>query len=407
MNEQRRKEAEKVNEVVALYLKGYKGLFPDFIQNDELMWNLLEQKATTPGIRSYIAYKLYTLSGGKNWEKVIGPILGLIEMSIVSTYATNRIFDQKKYGKTDAEIIKSIMASVLTRDGMYHILHAYYKPEIINRLQLWYEISDIHRWFYLGQYINSFKTIFPHVIIEKLEISNLPAGFSHVEKQIDKVKLIIKEKVKDIDDDGLNIFLKNQFLRLYLINSHFYEKFAVLCVKMHKKVTPEQASLLGGFGALYGVGSQIVNDVIDFALPSMGLECMAKTKDDFFNDLKNRLVTFPVFLGIYSKRNEVRKKILSDHYFMGDQRDISETEMDNILYYLIDSGAIQTSLQIASACLQEAEACLNNSFIIKMDGALRDIFRISKESRFVVNMFRWYRKQRLIRKEVLEICHAA
>lgn len=407
MDEQRKQEAEKVNKVVTSYLRGYKSLFPEFIQNDEFMWNLLEQKATTPGIRSYIAYKLYTLSGGKNWEKVLGPLLGTIEMSIVSTYATNRIFDQKKGGRTDTEVVKNIMASALARDGMYHILHTNYNPELISRLQLWYEISNIHRWFYQGQYINSFKNVFPNIIKEELVFEDVPAGFSYVKQQIDKVRSLVENKIVDITDNELDNFFKNQFLRLYLINSHFYERFAVLSVKIHRDITPEQQSLLEGFGALYGVGSQIVNDIIDFALPSMGLECMAKTKEDFFNDLKNRLVTFPIFFGIYSKSNGIGKKILSNYYFMPEQRDLSEAQMEKILYYLLDSGAIQTSLQIASLCLDEAKACLKNSSVLKMDSALRDIFRISKESRFVVNMFRWYRKQKQFKKEVNEVCHVA
>ncbi|MEW6419331.1 MAG: hypothetical protein AB1480_14665 [Nitrospirota bacterium] len=407
MNKQRRQEGEKVNKMVASYLRGYKSLFPDFIQSDEIMWNLLEQKTITLGIRSYIAYKLYNLSGGQNWEKVIGPLLGAIEMSIVSTYATNRIFDQKKGGKTDTEVIKSIMASALARDGMYHILHTNYNPELISRLQLWYEISNIHRWFYQGQYINSFKNILPDVINKKLVIENLPSGFSYVEQQIDKVKSLVTDKIKDITDNELDNFLKNQFLRLYLINSHFYERFAVLGVRMHKDITSEQESFLEGFGALYGVGSQIVNDVIDFALPSMNIECMAKTKEDFFNDLKNRLATFPIFLGVYAKNNSIQKEILSEYYFSYEDRYLSESQMEDILYYLIDSKAIQISLQIALLCLEEAKTCLEKSYVLRLDNALRDIFRISKESRFIVNMFKWYRKQKQLKKEVSEVCQVA
>lgn len=406
MNRQRRQEAEKVNKVVASYLRGYKNLFPEFIRDDELMWNLLEQKALTPGIRSYIAYKLYTLSGGKNWEKVIGPLLGVIEMSIISTYATNRIFDHKKGGKTDTEAIKGIMTSALARDGMYHILHTHYKTELIKQLELWYEISNIHRWFYLGQYINSFKNVLPHAIREELAIKDLPAGFSYIEQQIDKVKLLVQDRLSGLEDSELDIFLSNQFLRLYLINSHFYERFAVLSIRMHKNITLEQQSSLKGFGALYGVGSQIVNDVIDLTLPSMDLECMAKTREDFFNDLKNRLATFPIFLGLYAKSNNPSKKMLANYYW-DEKKELSELQMEKILYYLLDSKSIQISLQIASLCLDEAKTCLKNSSILKMDSALRDIFRISKESRFVINMFKWYREQKRLKKEVSEICHVA
>jgi len=405
MNKQRRQEAVKVKEVVATYLMEYKSLFPEFIQGDKLMWNLLEQKTSTPGIRSYIAYKLYTLSGGKNWEKVIGPLLGTIEMSIVSTYATNRIFDQKKGGKTDTEAIKSIIASALARDGMYYILHDYFKPEMIEKLQLWNEISNIHRWFYLGQYINSFKNVFPNTIKEEIKIEALPAGFRYVEQQIEKVKWLVQGRISELDENELDTFLRNQFLRLYLINSHFYERFAVLSVKIHRDITSEQQSLLEGFGALYGVGSQIVNDVIDFALPSMGLECMAKTGEDFFNDLKNRLATFPIFLGLYANGYNIGKKILSNYYY-DEKKELSESQMEKILYYLLDSKSIQFSLKIASLCLDDAEAYLRRSYVLKMDSALQDIFRISKESRFLVSMFKWYRQKKKAKK-VDKRCHVA
>lgn len=407
MNERRSQESEKIKEIVASYLMKYKNRFPKFIQGDELMWDILEQKAITPGIRSYIAYKLYTLTGGKNWEKVIGPLLGMTEMSIVSTYATNRVFDRKKGGKTETDTVKSIMASAIARDGMYHILHAYYKPETIERLELWHEISSIHRWFYLGQYINSFKTVFPYAIKEELLIEDLPAGFSYVEQQIDKVKSLVQDRILGLDDYELNIFLRNQFLRLYLINSHLYERLTILSVRLHKDITLEQKSLLEGFGALYGVGSQIVNDVIDFALPSLGLECMAKTKEDFFNDLKNSLATFPIFLGLYANSNSIQKEILSEYYFSYGYRELSQPQMEEILYYLLDSKAIQISLQIASLCLDGAKKCLEKSSVLKLDIALSDIFRITKESRFIVNMFKWYRKQKQLKKEVKEICQVA
>lgn len=406
MIQERLQEAQKVKEVVATYLKEYKRLFPEFIQTDEVIWNILDQKAETPGIRSYIAYKLYKLSGGKNWMKDIAPLLGAMEMSIVSTYSTNRIFDRKKGGKTDVEVIKSIMASAFARDGMYHILKRHYKPDVVKRLQLWYEISDIHRWFYLGQYINSFKNVFPYALKEELVIEDLPEGFNYVERQIDKVKALFQDRISGLNENELDVFLRNQFIRLYLINSHFYERFAVLSVRMHKDITLEQQSLLEGFGALYGVGSQIVNDVIEFALPSMGLECMAKTREDFFNDLKNRLATFPIFLGLYAKSNNIGKKILSNYYY-DEKKELSESQMEKILYYLLDSKSIQFSLQIASLCLDEAKTCLKNSSILKMDNALRDIFRIAKESRFVVNMFRWYRTQKKAKKEVSEVCQVA
>jgi len=408
MIKERIQESENVKVAVAKYLREYKRLFPEFVQTDEVMWNILNQKTETSGIRSYIAYKLYILSGGKNWENVIGPLLGTIEMSIVSTYATNRIFDQKKGGKTDTEVVKNIIASALARDGMYHILHTYYKPETIKRLQLWYEISNIHKWFYLGQYINSFKIVLPQALKEELRIENLPVGFGYVEQQKDKVKSLVKDRVSGLDEHELDTFLRNQFLRLYLINSHFYERFAVMSIKMHRDITSKQQSLLGGFGALYGVGTQIVNDVIDFALPSMRLECMAKTCDDFFNDLKNRIITFPIFLGLYSNINHIGKEILSNYYLDDNINvELSELQMEKILYYLLDSKSIQTSLKIASICLEEAEECLKNAEVLKLDSAMRDIFRISTESRFVVNIFRWYRKQKQLKKEVSEVCHVA
>jgi hypothetical protein len=406
MDDQRRQEAEKVNKVVASYLRGYKSLFPEFVQGDEIMWNLLEQRTITPGIRSYIAYKLFTLSGGQDWQRIIGPLLGVIEVSIISSYATNRVFDKKSGGRTDTEAMKSIMTSALALNGIYHTLYAYYKPEFIERLHLWYEISDIQRWFYLGQYINSFRNVLPSSIQEEIRVENLPAGFGYVLQQIEKVEVLMHGKLTGLSDSEIHAFLRNQFLRLYLINAHFHERFAALSVRMHRDITAKQESLLNGFGALYGVGTQIINDVIDFALPSMGLECTAKTTEDFFSDLTNMVATFPIFFGFYMKGDVIGKKMFSDHYY--DRKiELSESQKERILCYLLESKSIQTSLRIASLCLEEARRCLNDSLVLRPDSALMDIFKIYRESRFVVSIFKWYRRQKRTRKEVDKACQTA
>ena len=396
MDIQRKKEADQVKEIVSSYLLRYKRSFPTFIQNDNIMWNLLEDKMKIAGIRSYIAYKLYTLSGGKNWEKILGPFLGMIEMSIVSTYATNRIFDQKKYGKEFEEIVKGIIASALAREGLYYILYSNHLSNTFSEIPLWHEISEIQRWFYLGQYINSFKIKLPQIIEGEIIIDDLPKGFLYVEKEIPSIKFILQKESFIIDANILENFLKNQFFRLYLINSHFYERIAVISVSIHKKLTEEQKSLLTGFGALYGVGSQIINDIIDFSLPSWKLECLGKTTDDFFNDLKNGLFTFPVFFGYFSKKQgqikELLLKLCSSHTVNKNQ--LTEKQMAKILIFLLDCKAIQLSLKIASLFLKRAEYYLEQTSLFEIDSALRDVFEIVKHSKFIVKMFKWYRNQK-------------
>lgn len=407
MNKQRREESENVNKVVSAYLEEHKRLFPEFIQKDDAMWDLFEQKAAIPGIRSYVAHKLYTLSGGQEWETLFGPLLGIIEMSIISSYATNRVFDKKSGGKTDIDAMKSIMTSALARDGIYHMLHVYYDPELINRLHLWHEISDIQRWFYLGQYINSFRNILPLVIREQNEIQSLPAGFEYVLKLKGKVEALLHDNIAGLSGAEIQVLTSNQFLRLYLINAHFYERFASLSVRMSKSISDDQESLLNGFGALYGVGTQIINDVIDFALPSMGLRCAAKSAEDFFSDLRNMTITFPMIFGLYSKKGGGKKEMFSDCYYNIEKKELSDSQKEKLLYYLLESKSIQISLKIASLCLEEAKKCLNESLVLIPDNALMDIFRISHESRFVVNMFRWYRGQRRSRIEVAKTCQTA
>lgn len=393
MHPQRIKEQEEVRKVVGYYLNEYRRQFPELLQADTGVWDLLEEKSQTPGIRSFIAYKLYTSSGGERWREIIGPLLGMIEMSIVSTYATNKIFDQKSGGKTLTDINKKIISSAIAREGMYHILHKYFAKELIEKNILWFEFSEIHRWFYLGQYINSFKTKIPVTFKERLFIERLPEGFKCVEDIIKKVKYTIKTHITGLTDEELDNFLYNQFLRLYLINSHFYERIAVISVKIHKEdLSKDDIYWLSGFGALYGVGSQIINDIIDFTLPSMGLECMAKTTYDYFNDLKNRLLTFPVFLGLFSKSNSTIKDLLKDYYWNHRDIHISYDIMEEILLYLLDTKSIQLSLKIAAICLEEAFNCILNSKVIDVDSSLRDIFGIYKDSRFIVNIFKWYKR---------------
>ena len=393
MNILRQQESVKVNQIVASYLRAYQTQFPDFIRLDEQMWDLFEQKSASPGIRSYIAYKLFTLSGGQEWERNIGPLLGMIEMSIISSYATNRVFDKKSGGRSESEAIKSVIASALAREGVFQTLQNCYEQEIINRLCLWYEISEIQRWFYLGQYINSFKNVLPQSIQEQIRVDSTSPGYSFVLKQVEKVEELLCAKIPELSNKELNIFITNQFLRLYLINSHFYEKFAALSVKFHRDISAEQEALLNGFGALFGVGTQIINDIIDFALPSMGLNCTAKFSADFYSDVRNGVATFPIFLGLYQGGQAKGKVCLSETYF-SVAAELADNKKEDILYYLIESKAIQTSLQIAAICLSEAKYYLTKAQVVEPDSELLNIFEIYRESRFVVNMFKWYRIQR-------------
>ncbi|EDP74871.1 hypothetical protein [Hydrogenivirga sp. 128-5-R1-1] len=392
MIEVRKKEMQYVQEKAIRILNKTIDELPEYIREDDTFMFVYKKRKNSLWIRAYLVWKASKMIKGITIsDEIIFKISSAVEMLIMSTYSNNILIDKKlvferRVSPEDVSTKLSLANNIFLAKTIQILSELPCAQELMKEF---YKVVEI---FYIGQYINCYIVDYKHFdrVLEEPPLALTPVLESILKSEVfHEVKSII-EPLVPLNKQQVDNYLKNQLTRLYAINAHMIERFLLmplLCVNSKEERTLNKLAMIG---SLYGIGMQIVNDIIDFSLPNMCVEIPMKSSSDFFNDLSWGIITIPVFLGMFGKKS--RDKIVRvleniDHYF-GEPHLIKNKE--DILFALMEDAVIKKSLKIAGVFLKEARRISEE--LLGRDESLDDVFNIHKDSKFVVSIFRWYRR---------------
>ncbi len=313
-----------------------------------------------------------------------GKLPFILEVVITIQYYHNQILDGKGGIYTSDRIKQNLLLGNLLKDQLYSFVDqtvaAPYSRLISSYLRTIFKYTD------LGQYIEKrHNTYNAYLDNDRVE---LPFR-DELEKIVDQscIDFLLDTSCADspVVFDKLE-FLRLYFVRIFLVSSSLF----VLVYRLIKKLTgytdEPGGHSLEKFAAFYGVMMQIVNDNCDWVPAWYQHKTVAKNYDDAFCDLKNRNVTYPLFLHLNINREggSIRNYLESEEAYI-------PSELQNDLFIeIIESSAMRQSIQLGRRVGESALQFLNpqNSHSI----LLEDMTKISQFNRYYFNLFKAMKK---------------
>ena len=333
-------EMEYVRENVEDHFQ--KSCILSLVKDDDLIKTFFLKRIKSPGLRSYLGFKIFELVNDKSEKSSVFPLLTAFEASIISTYAFNQILDNKTFGRQKDQVDRMIITGNRANELMYRLICDNYPSKLTHRFIK--GLNKVHVNFYRGQFLQNIKWA-------KDGISNEEKNTIFFERT--HLLQIIYDTVKY--NHNLDITFEEitpQVDRLFLINGHFFGVISEMIVTEWNNKNSNSSNSLKNWGNEVGIAEQIINDVMDFTLPSLEVESTYKYVEDFYSDLKEGIITLPIYLATeVLKLNYTKSIVLKINE--GD-KSISLKEMENVLFELCESGIIRTCLEISSKILNSS-----------------------------------------------------
>jgi hypothetical protein len=239
--------------------------YPDFPEKEILYQKMFKRKEGSQKLRAMAAYLAFSAFGQKNIlkNKKIRRIIAAVELENYSNYELNWLFDGKASTKSLLEIK---VAGLATHGFMNDALRLIFDMPVM--VDIFLKLNDrVHRGWTPELY-----------------------------------DLIFDNK-KIFSDFGL--FWQAYQKRNIEAGGQFYANYAILSATYLKFKDKKSISALSEIYKEFGEGIQVLNDLGDFLTGIIDVN--EKDKDDRFADLRNGVVTWPIWL----MHNKNSKEVMS------------------------------------------------------------------------------------------------
>ncbi len=353
--------------------------YPDFFY-------LLNKKVNSLPLRGYFSKKLLDYIREEYPKLEISPALidlfpgklpFVVEVVITIQYYHNQILDGKGGVLSSDRIKQNLLLSNLLKDQLYSYIDARFQREqailVADYVRKMFKYTDI------GQLIE--KTYNTYKAYNDTKDFTLPYGGAiNTAISQDCIDFLLSHAARH-SEPGNDSFLRLYFIRIYLVSAMLFKLTAQLIKDL---IGLEERNQLRGFdiemfSEYYGVMLQLVNDNCDWIPSKYQHKTVAKNYSDSFCDLRNKNVTFPLF--IYLQRSS--GAILN--YLEEEQLEITPESQDQYYDEIIETGAIKEAIRLGKDTGQKALSYLNpanSNWVI-----FEDMVKISHYNRYYYHFF--------------------
>jgi hypothetical protein len=336
-------------------------------------------RTRSAGLRSYFGYEV-ARSLKAPLQEVI-PFLAAVELSIISQYAFNQILDNKSYGNEPEEVRRMVIGGNLAKDLMNQAILQNYQGERAERLLS--VMNEVHRLFYHGQYLHNIywpsggTKVFADAPFEVPEIVADLAGLC-----------LDGARPKAMATGEWEAFRRRQILRLYLVNGHFFGAISRAIVTEWGGAWKREVASFERAGCMIGISEMVVNDFMDFMLPSLEVESSFKTVGDFFSDLKGGVETLPLFLALHNP-GATTTRIMWEKAREGCAS-LTMEDMAASVAELCGHGILRTTLEVAARMMQHAFQQFPSTWS-PADGGLMELRDMPFRNKYFTHLAQWWR----------------
>lgn len=320
-------------------------------------FNLLKAKTDNLPLRGYFTRKVFDYLEDTHsvdtpdkdlFDLFTSKIPFILELVITIQYYHNQILDGKGGVYTLDRVKQNLILGNLLKDHLYDYI---YKVCSVERGRI---VSDYVRKIFqytdIGQYIE--KKHNHYQVYEKNDIVRLP-----FEKQMnhfindEAIDFLLNRAKNQLDNLTRLSFLELYFKRIYLVSSSLF-RMSVELISALLGLSPDQEEVkaLTRFADYYGLMMQLVNDNCDWVPEKHGHKTVAKQSSDAFSDLKNRNVTYPLFLYLETEINDYSIRDFLNGYSEYPHNG-RQTEFFN---KMVDSGTMRKAIKFGKFVGKEA-----------------------------------------------------
>ncbi|MEZ4888057.1 MAG: polyprenyl synthetase family protein [Chitinophagales bacterium] len=322
--------------------------------------NILPQRAYfLRKIYEYILWEQGVEKPDAQLEELFKVKLGFImEVTIVIQYLHNQIIDEKFDVKNIAAVRRNLIASNILREILFQYIQQEiegYGHEIKQVVEK--SISNILLHVDLGQrleqeynHYDSYKKN-PPLSICQTSIG-LFSDLDCIRPIIESIKGEIPQKID---------FIEVYFRRIYLTNGCFYTFMTQLVLNILGYKDESKKEDLSNFAVIFGVATQITNDIVDFVPPiknngkNLSSNTVGKNSTDSYSDLKNGNITLPLIYHLSKNQQRLIENYLS--------KPTKPNDIDNysleVTKEILKSRAIQKAKKVGQNIANLADNYLN------------------------------------------------
>ena len=319
-----------------------------------------------------------------------GKIPFIMEMIITIQYYHNQILDGKGGVYTMDRVKQNLILGNLLKEHFYDYVNEVCTESAAKIITKY--VRKIFQYTDLGQYIEKNYNTYDVYVQNR----NLILPFEHqVNKFVNEesINFLLQNAHKQVQLETRLPFLELYFKRVYLVSSSLFrltvEMIGALC---GDKMIPETINSTACFAEYYGLMMQLVNDNCDWVPEVHGHKTVAKKTDDAFSDLKNRNVTYPLFLYLESEYSDNSIKDFLEGY--ADY--IPDVLQEAYFNKMIDSGVMKKSLKLANKVAQESLKSLNPQN--QQYEIFEDMVKIAQYNRYYYHIRKAEKKVRNLQK---------
>lgn len=336
-------------------------------------------RTRSAGLRSYFGYEV-ARSLKAPLEEVI-PFLAAVELSIISLYAFNQILDNKSYGNEPEEVRRMVIGGNMAKDLMnLAILQNYPQGRAERLLSV---LNEVHRLFYHGQYLHNIY--WPSGGTQLL--ADPPFSVPDIISELAGICLD-RARPNSITTGEWEAFRRRQIVRLYLVNGHFFGAIGRAIVTEWGGAWKQEVASFERAGCMIGIGEMVVNDFMDFMLPSLEVESSFKTVGDFFSDLKGGVETLPLFLALHNP-GAVTTRIMWEKARKGCAS-LTLEDMGISVAELCEHAIMRTTLEVAARMMQLAFQQFPSTWS-PADGGLMELRDMPFRNKYFTHLAQWWR----------------
>ncbi|MFT4249975.1 MAG: polyprenyl synthetase family protein [Candidatus Woesearchaeota archaeon] len=279
--------------------------------SQEVLTALSTRRVESTRLREFVCQQAYCLGEQKDFPNDFFKVTAALEVYNLSTYMINWVLDNKGSLDTQTKKNVAVIEGMRLYDAAQDLL---LQTPFENKRVLQDGMRELNQTLYHGQLL-------------------------------DTDELTLSQQAHELPE--------KEYLRKYLQTSYKkcgafmqYVTFAGSFLASH---SPEKQRALQVYGALFGTGVQIVNDLADCVVVDKE-EFFQKPQSDLFSDVENGFITPTTYMLL---KNSSQKSISSS---------LSTKQKESLTKQLIDINAFYTGFRMASYLRKQAKKALASEF---------------------------------------------
>ena len=353
---------------------------------------LLKSKTDNLPLRGYFAKKVYdyliedlpTYYQSDLADFFSGKVPFILEAVITIQYYHNQILDGKGGVYTPDRVKQNLILGNLLKDHLYDYIEKNC-PKDTKEMLVKY-VRQIFLYTDLGQYVEKKFNTYNEYVLNKSR--KLPFG-SEVENFISPkmINFLLQQAESQLQHTARLSFLKLYFERVYLVSSSLFRLTVELIGELLGiSTTNHSLRNLIQFAEYYGLMIQLVNDNCDWIPETHGHQTVAKKESDALSDLRNRNVTYPLFLYLELETND---PCIRD-FIEGYSDYIPEILQEEYFRKLVQSGVLRKAMKLANSTGKEALKFLDQNNCQRE--IFEDMIKISQFNRYYYHIINTEKK---------------